>query len=109
MSVAHRFLSRTNPTIYLKYNFVKTDIFRSCEDLRNVAVCKETFNLYYYQAENAQDLPDWSERDFKKVDTIAADRRFKPGEDETNKEVREITNLSKKGLFIAIQVEFDTF
>ena len=34
---------------------------------------------------------------------------FKPGEDETNKEVREISNLSKKGLFIAIQVEFDTF
>ena len=70
-----------------------------------MAVCKETFNLYYYEADNQNELPAWNEVDFTKVDTIAADRRFKPGEDQTNKETREIGPLKKKGLFIAIQVK----
>ena len=72
--------------------------------MRNVAVCKETFNLYFYEADSQNDLPEWNAVDFTKVDTIAADRRFKPGEDQTNKETREIGPLKKKGLFIAIQV-----
>ena len=69
-----------------------------------MAVCKETFNLYYYETDSTTDLPQWSADDFTKVDTIAADRRFKPGEDQTNKETREIGPLKKRGLFIAIQV-----
>ena len=80
-------------------------LLRSCEDIKNVAVCKETFNLYYYESDGRHDTPDWNKNKYTKIDTIAADRRFRPGErNASNKETREIGPLSKKGLYVAIQV-----
>ena len=92
--------------IFLKHllNEPLIEIFSSCEDIRNVAVCKETFNLLFYESEGAHDVPDWDTRNYRKVDTIAADSRFRPGELKTNKETREIGPLTKKGLVVAIQV-----
>lgn len=70
-----------------------------------MAVCKETFNLYYYESDGRHDTPEWNKNEYSKIDTIAADRRFRPGEmNASNKETREIGPLSKKGLFVAIQV-----
>ena len=70
-----------------------------------MAVCKETFNLYYYESDGRHDTPDWNKNKYTKIDTIAADRRFRPGErNASNKETREIGPLSKKGLYVAIQV-----
>ena len=72
-----------------------------------MAVCKETFNLFYYESDGRHDTPDWNNQKYKKVDTIAADKRFKPGErNASNVETREIGPLSKKGLYVAIQVIF---
>ena len=54
-----------------------------------------------------QDVPAWNTIDYKKVDTVAADRRFSPDAEskyKSNFETREIGPLSKNGLFIAIQV-----
>ena len=71
-----------------------------------MAVCKETFNLFYYESDGRHDTPDWNNQKYKKVDTIAADKRFKPGErNASNVETREIGPLSKKGLYVAIQVK----
>ena len=70
-----------------------------------MAVCKETFNLYYYESDGRHDTPEWNKNKYTKIDTIAADRRFRPGEmNASNKETREIGPLSKKGLYVAIQV-----
>ena len=70
-----------------------------------MAVCKETFNLFYYESDGRHDTPDWNNQKYRKVDTIAADKRFKPGErNASNVETREIGPLSKKGLYVAIQV-----
>ena len=38
------------------------------------------------------------------VDTVAADKRFRPGSEVTNFEVRDIGPLTKNGLYVAIQV-----
>ena len=72
-------------------------------------MCKETFNLHYYEANSDKDVPQWNTVDYKKVDTVAADRRFTPDTDskhKTNFETREIGPLTKQGLYIAIQVIF---
>ena len=38
------------------------------------------------------------------MDTIAADQRFEPGSAKTNFEIRDIGPLSKKGIYLAVQV-----
>uniref|UniRef100_H2ZQR7 receptor protein-tyrosine kinase n=1 Tax=Ciona savignyi TaxID=51511 RepID=H2ZQR7_CIOSA len=78
---------------------------RSCEDVPNVATCKETFNLYYYETDRdeATLFPPWREGTYIKVDTIAADKRFGPGSKETNFETRDIGPLTKRGIYLAIQ------
>uniref|UniRef100_H2ZQS0 receptor protein-tyrosine kinase n=1 Tax=Ciona savignyi TaxID=51511 RepID=H2ZQS0_CIOSA len=79
---------------------------RSCEDVPNVATCKETFNLYYYETDETKQpllFPPWREGTYIKVDTIAADKRFGPGSKETNFETRDIGPLTKRGIYLAIQ------
>jgi len=49
-------------------------IFRSCEDVPNVATCKETFNLYYYETdrdEATSTFPPWNEEAYTKVCTVS--------------------------------------
>jgi len=110
-------IQRNDQQNWLRTNYIKTfganRVFveieftiRSCEDLQNVKVCKETFNLHYYEADSDKDVPAWNTIDYKKVDTVAADRRFSPDAEskyKSNFETREIGPLSKNGLFIAIQ------
>ena len=42
---------------------------------------------------------------FPQVDTIAADKRFTRGSAETNLETRDIGPITKKGIYVALQVE----
>ncbi|XP_078488521.1 ephrin type-A receptor 4 isoform X2 [Ciona intestinalis] len=89
--------------IYVEVQFT----MRSCEDVPNVATCKETFNLYYYETdrdEATSTFPPWGEGAYVKVDTIAADQRFRPGSDKVvNFERRNIGPISKNGIYLAIQ------
>ena len=44
--------------------------WRSCEDVENVATCKETFNLYYYETDRDEattTFPPWREDAYIKV------------------------------------------
>ena len=72
-------------------------------------VCKETFNLHYYESDSESDVPQWNINSFLKVDTVAADRRFLPDENSNRElkpsfEIREIGPLTKNGIYIGIQV-----
>jgi len=85
-------------------------VMRSCDGVKNVASCKETFNLYYFESDRdiaTSTHPPWSENAYIKVDTIAADKRWnannKKSQDLINLEVRSIGPLTKKGIYIAIQ------
>jgi len=103
--VRSHYIDNYNTNQQLQRVFIEIEFaIRSCEDIKNVAVCKETFNLYYYESDGRHDTPEWNKNEYSKIDTIAADRRFRPGEmNASNKETREIGPLSKKGLFVAIQ------
>jgi len=81
---------------------------RTCQDLANVKSCRESFHLYFHETEET-DLPvnERTLRHFKKVDTIAAENRFKPGQESTpNQKTLRIENLKgEKGFFLAIRDE----
>ena len=53
---------------------------RDCSSIPSVpGSCKETFNLYYYEADfdsATKTFPTWMENPWVKVDTIAADESF---------------------------------
>lgn len=70
--------------------------------------CKETFNLYYYEAESdfANDLlPTWDAQTYKKIDTIAADILYEDDFDITtqmNSEIKTVP-INRRGLYFAFQ------
>ena len=69
------------------------------------------FLIIFFISEPLKDVPAWNTIDYKKVDTVAADRRFSPDAEskyKSNFETREIGPLSKNGLYIAIQVILKT-
>ncbi|XP_038614560.1 ephrin type-A receptor 10 [Tachyglossus aculeatus] len=81
---------------------------RDCNSIPGVAgTCKETFNLYYAEAE--ADLgPGLREGRHRKVDTIAADESFTQGDlgerkMKLNTEVREIGPLTRSGFHLGFQ------
>lgn len=85
---------------------------RDCASMRTVASsCKETFTLYYYQAETdmaTQDLPEWREGPWTKVDTIAADESFSQVDStgkvvKMNVKVRSFGPLTQRGFYLAFQ------
>ncbi|XP_065440990.1 ephrin type-B receptor 5 isoform X4 [Chrysemys picta bellii] len=85
---------------------------RDCASMRTVASsCKETFTLYYYQAETdmaTQDLPEWREGPWTKVDTIAADESFSQVDStgkvvKMNVKVRSFGPLTRRGFYLAFQ------
>lgn len=114
-------ISKTEKTEenWLRTNYIRTDganrvfveiefTIRDCEDLVDVKVCKETFNLHYYESDSESDVPQWNINSFLKVDTVAADRRFLPDENSNRElkpsfEIREIGPLTKNGIYIGIQ------
>ncbi|XP_037538227.1 ephrin type-A receptor 4b [Nematolebias whitei] len=90
--------------VYIEIKFT----LRDCNSLPGVpGTCKETFNMYYYQSNNAN-LWFIKESQYVKIDTIAADESFTQVDVgdrvmKLNTEVRDISNLSKKGFYLAFQ------
>ncbi|NXG89077.1 EPHB5 protein, partial [Stercorarius parasiticus] len=85
---------------------------RDCASMRTVASsCKETFTLYYHQSEAdiaSQELPEWREGPWTKVDTIAADESFSQVDStgkvvKMNVKVRSFGPLTKHGFYLAFQ------
>ncbi|XP_028922337.1 ephrin type-A receptor 8 isoform X2 [Ornithorhynchus anatinus] len=81
---------------------------RDCNSMPGVlGTCKETFNLYYLESD--RDLgASTQERQFVKIDTIAADESFTGADLGTrrlklNTEVRGVGPLSKRGFYLAFQ------
>uniref|UniRef100_A0A3P9ICH0 receptor protein-tyrosine kinase n=1 Tax=Oryzias latipes TaxID=8090 RepID=A0A3P9ICH0_ORYLA len=90
--------------IYIEIKFT----LRDCNSLPGVpGTCKETFNMYYYESNNVN-LWFIKESQYVKIDTIAADESFTQVDVgdrvmKLNTEVRDISNLSKKGFYLAFQ------
>uniref|UniRef100_A0A3B5A6B7 receptor protein-tyrosine kinase n=1 Tax=Stegastes partitus TaxID=144197 RepID=A0A3B5A6B7_9TELE len=90
--------------VYIEIKFT----LRDCNSLPGVpGTCKETFNMYYYESNNAN-LWFIKESQYAKIDTIAADESFTQVDVgdrvmKLNTEVRDISNLSKKGFYLAFQ------
>ncbi|XP_010156988.1 PREDICTED: ephrin type-B receptor 5-like, partial [Eurypyga helias] len=85
---------------------------RDCASMRTVASsCKETFTVYYHQSEAdiaSQNLPEWREGPWTKVDTIAADESFSQVDStgkvvKMNVKVRSFGPLTKHGFYLAFQ------
>ncbi|KAK7884106.1 hypothetical protein WMY93_027229 [Mugilogobius chulae] len=85
---------------------------RDCSSIPNVpGSCKETFNLYYYEADAdtaTRMNPAWMENPWVKVDTIAADESFSQVDlggriMKINSEVRSFGPVSKNGFYLAFQ------
>uniref|UniRef100_A0A8C5N0F3 receptor protein-tyrosine kinase n=1 Tax=Leptobrachium leishanense TaxID=445787 RepID=A0A8C5N0F3_9ANUR len=90
--------------IYIEIKFT----LRDCNSLPGLSgTCKETFNMYYYESNNTN-LWFIKENYYHKIDTIAADESFTQVDVgdrvmKLNTEVRDISNLSKKGFYLAFQ------
>ncbi|XP_063075835.1 ephrin type-A receptor 4b [Engraulis encrasicolus] len=90
--------------VYVEIKFT----LRDCNSLPGVpGTCKETFNMYYYESNNPS-LWYIKESQYVKIDTIAADESFTQVDVgdrvmKLNTEVRDISNLSKKGFYLAFQ------
>ncbi|XP_061588017.1 ephrin type-A receptor 4b isoform X1 [Cololabis saira] len=90
--------------IYIEIKFT----LRDCNSLPGVpGTCKETFNMYYFESNNAN-LWFIKESQYIKIDTIAADESFTQVDVgdrvmKLNTEVRDISNLSKMGFYLAFQ------
>ncbi|XP_031430207.1 ephrin type-B receptor 3 isoform X6 [Clupea harengus] len=81
---------------------------RDCNSIPNIpGSCKETFNLFYYEADSdsaTATSPFWMENPYVKVDTIAPDESFsKLDLGKVNTKVRSFGPLSKSGFYLAFQ------
>ncbi|XP_035881400.1 ephrin type-B receptor 2 isoform X3 [Phyllostomus discolor] len=85
---------------------------RDCSSIPSVpGSCKETFNLYYYEADSdvaTKTFPNWMENPWVKVDTIAADESFSQVDlggrvMKINTEVRSFGPVSRSGFYLAFQ------
>uniref|UniRef100_A0A8C1L2C5 receptor protein-tyrosine kinase n=1 Tax=Cyprinus carpio TaxID=7962 RepID=A0A8C1L2C5_CYPCA len=85
---------------------------RDCSSIPNVTgSCKETFNLYYFEAdkdEATKVYPPWMENPWIKVDTIAADESFSQVDlggrvMKINTEIRSFGPVSRRGFYLAFQ------
>ncbi|XP_012888236.1 PREDICTED: ephrin type-B receptor 2 isoform X4 [Dipodomys ordii] len=85
---------------------------RDCSSIPSVpGSCKETFNLYYYEADfdsATKTFPSWMENPWVKVDTIAADESFSQVDlggrvMKINTEVRSFGPVSRSGFYLAFQ------
>ncbi|XP_073722059.1 ephrin type-A receptor 3-like [Misgurnus anguillicaudatus] len=93
--------------VYVEIKFT----LRDCNSLPGVpGTCKETFNVYYHESNNAVTAPlrHIRESQYVKIDTIAADESFTQTDVgdrvmKLNTEVRDISGLNKKGLYLAFQ------
>ena len=70
--------------------------------------CRETFNLYYYEADSDfanKTVPPWNETSYSLIDKVAASYLFgSPTEYVLNKEVRTVPlNKGLRGIYFAFQ------
>ncbi|XP_034041773.1 ephrin type-A receptor 6-like isoform X2 [Thalassophryne amazonica] len=90
--------------IYVELRFT----LRDCNSIPWVSgTCKETFNLFYYETDEAHGVK-FKPVQYTKIDTIAADESFTQmdlGDRilKLNTEVREVGPISKKGFYLAFQ------
>ncbi|KAM8804308.1 ephrin type-A receptor 5 isoform 9-T9 [Rhynchonycteris naso] len=81
---------------------------RDCNSLPGgLGTCKETFNMYYFESDDANGR-NIKENQYIKIDTIAADESFTEldlGDRvmKLNTEVRDVGPLSKMGFYLAFQ------
>ncbi|XP_066135416.1 ephrin type-A receptor 5 isoform X5 [Saccopteryx bilineata] len=81
---------------------------RDCNSLPGgLGTCKETFNMYYFESDDANGRNN-KENQYIKIDTIAADESFTEldlGDRvmKLNTEVRDVGPLSKMGFYLAFQ------
>ncbi|XP_069500372.1 ephrin type-B receptor 4-like isoform X1 [Ambystoma mexicanum] len=103
------YITRRRATqLYVELKFTMLE----CSSIPKVTrSCKETFNLFYYEADsdmaNAA-LPGWMENPYVKVDTVAADflTRKRVGMEASGKvnvKTLRVGPLSKAGLYLAFQ------
>ncbi|XP_028650767.1 ephrin type-B receptor 3-like isoform X1 [Erpetoichthys calabaricus] len=90
--------------VYVEIKFT----VRDCNSIPNIpGSCKETFNLFYYEADSDSATamsPFWMENPYVKVDTIAPDESFSRLESgRVNTKVRSFGPLSKNGFYLAFQ------
>ncbi|XP_030625877.1 ephrin type-A receptor 3 [Chanos chanos] len=93
--------------VYVEIKFT----LRDCNSLPGVpGTCKETFNVYYHESNSAVAAPlrHIRESQYIKIDTIAADESFTQTDVgdrvmKLNTEVRDISGLTKRGLYLAFQ------
>ncbi|MBN3270737.1 EPHB4 protein, partial [Polyodon spathula] len=71
--------------------------------------CKETFNLFYFQADSdiaTAHSPAWMENPYTKVDTVAADHLLRKGTSgKFNTKTLSLGPLSKAGFYLAFQAQ----
>uniref|UniRef100_A0A5F4WGT2 Ephrin type-B receptor 3 n=1 Tax=Callithrix jacchus TaxID=9483 RepID=A0A5F4WGT2_CALJA len=90
--------------VYVELKFT----VRDCNSIPNIpGSCKETFNLFYYEADSdvaSASSPFWMENPYVKVDTIAPDESFsRLDAGRVNTKVRSFGPLSKAGFYLAFQ------
>ncbi|XP_044078943.1 ephrin type-B receptor 4a [Siniperca chuatsi] len=97
---------RAASQVYVELRFTMMECSSSSTHHRS---CKETFNLYYYQADSNEatsTYPPWMENPYIKVDTVAADFLLrKGGERKFNVKTLRLGPLSKRGFYLAFQAQ----
>ncbi|XP_068600574.1 ephrin type-B receptor 4a [Brachionichthys hirsutus] len=92
--------------VYVELRFTMMECSSRSTQHRN---CKETFNLYYYQADSNEattSYPPWMENPYTKVDTVAADFLMqKNREGKFNVKTLRLGPLSKRGFYLAFQAQ----
>ncbi|XP_037323650.2 ephrin type-B receptor 4a-like [Pungitius pungitius] len=92
--------------VYVELRFTMMECSSTSSHHRS---CKETFNLYYYQADSNEatsSYPPWMENPYTKVDTVAADYLLrKGGERKFTKKTLRFGPLSKRGFYLAFQAQ----
>uniref|UniRef100_A0A4W4FDK6 receptor protein-tyrosine kinase n=1 Tax=Electrophorus electricus TaxID=8005 RepID=A0A4W4FDK6_ELEEL len=91
--------------VYVEIKFT----LRDCNSMPGVlGTCKETFNLYYCEADRDVGVAGVRESQFSKIDTIAADESFTNVDLgvrrlKLNTEVRGVGPLGRRGFYLAFQ------
>ncbi|KAK0140355.1 Ephrin type-A receptor 6 [Merluccius polli] len=91
--------------VYVELRFT----LRDCNSIPWVSgTCKETFNLFYHEADETDHGARFRPPQYTKIDTIAADESFTQmdlGDRilKLNTEVREVGPISRKGFYLAFQ------
>ncbi|XP_069042851.1 ephrin type-B receptor 4a [Lepisosteus oculatus] len=91
--------------VYVEVRFTVME----CSSLTAARGCKETFNLFYYEADSDEATashPAWMENPYTKVDTVAADQLLRRGaKGKSNTKTLRLGPLAKAGFYLAFQAQ----